>query len=199
MKSIVANLGEKAGWVVDVRANEGGWDLVSLEYASTFASERRLVWSKRERAGSEHDEFTEWEDHYVKKSRENAYDGPVVVLTSGGTFSAGETFVLAMRELDNVTILGEVTSGHHSDLHDTKLPNGWALDFSGEQYRAADGEVYEAVGIPPDVVSMLDVDALMAGRVHQIAKRADVADIKTQVTDANQSLATQEAKSTVED
>jgi hypothetical protein len=149
-----------SGIVVDVRANEGGWDSVALDVAKRFAGERAIAWSEQQRAGAEHDAFTPWEDVWVEASEEDAYAGPVVVLTSRGTFGAAESFVLAMSVRDNVTVMGERTSGHFSDATEATLDNGWELTFSGERYRAADGEVYEGLGVPVDVPAALDISAI---------------------------------------
>ena len=100
----------------------------------------------------------------MEASGANAYAGPVVLLTSGGTFSAAETFALAMRVRNDVTLVGERSSGHFSDMIDGELPNGWDLTLSGERYRAADGEIYETRGVPVDMAVALDVDALSAGQ-----------------------------------
>ena len=71
--------------------------------------------------------------------------------------------VLAMQVRDNVTVLGERTSGHFSDQLLTTLPNGWEVDLSNERYRAADGNIYEVVGAPVDVEVKMDVSALVGG------------------------------------
>ncbi len=163
MAQALADLAACTDMVVDVRANEGGWDTVSLAVARHFAGDRTLAWSKRFRNGSAHDEYGAWEDVYVEGCGTVCFTGPVVLLTSGGTFSAAETFALAMRVRDQVTVLGERSSGHFSDMTDGELPNGWEYTFSGERYRAADGEVYETVGVPVDVPADLDADALAVG------------------------------------
>lgn len=163
MAEVIADLGDARGIVVDVRANEGGWDAVSVEIARWFAGGRTLAWSERRRNGPEHDDFTEWEWVYVEEV-DGAYQGPVVLLTSGGTFSAGDTFVLAMRGRERVTIMGERSSGHFSDQLGGVLPNGWSVLLSGEQYRADDGTNYEGVGVPVDVEIAFDVDAFAGGR-----------------------------------
>lgn len=163
MDLALAALGTTSGLVVDVRANEGGWDSVALDVAARFAGAETVAWSEQRRAGAPHDVFTAWDDVNVGASVAGAYEGPVVLLTSRGTFSAAETFVLAMRERDNVTVMGERTSGHLSDIDEAALPNGWTLTFSGERYRAADGELYEGVGVPVDVPVTLDVTAIDYG------------------------------------
>ena len=164
MAQALADMGAPTGMVVDVRANEGGWDTVSLAVAQHFAGERTLAWSKQLRDGSGHDDFGTPEEVYVEACSSDCFEGSVVLLTSGGTFSAAETFALAMRVRDQVTLLGEPSSGHFSDMTDGELPNGWNYTFSGERYRAADGEVYEARGVPVEVPVDLDVDTLAGGQ-----------------------------------
>lgn len=164
MADALAELGDVRGIVVDVRANEGGWDAVSLEIAAWFAGERSLAWSDRRRSGPAHDDFTPWVEAWVDAARPGAFAGPVVLLTSGGTFSAGDTFVLAMQGRANVTIMGEPSSGHFSDQLGGVLPNGWWVVLSGEEYLAADGLDYETKGVPVDVPIALDTGALAAGK-----------------------------------
>ena len=157
-----ADLSDVDGLVVDVRANEGGWDDVSLAIAQRFAGDRTLCWWKQERDGPEHDDFTPWREVHVEAG--DAWDKPTVLLTSGMTFSAAETFVLAMSVRDQITVLGERTSGHFSDIGARKLPNGWGVRLSPERYRAADGEIYEARGAPVHVEVPFDPAALDLGR-----------------------------------
>ena len=164
MTKVMEDLGDARGMIVDIRANEGGWDTVSLVVAAWFAGPRTVAWSEQRRDGPEHVDFGPWEDTYVDAARPGAFEGPVVLLTSGGTFSAAEVFVLAMRVRDDVTVLGERTSGHFSDVLGRRLPNRWVVDLSHERYRAADGMIYEAVGAPVDIELALDVDALATGR-----------------------------------
>lgn len=164
MAQVVADLGGSQALIVDVRANEGGWDGVALDIARWFSGPATLAWSEQIRNGPEHDDFSPWEDVEVGDAVPDAYGGPVVLLTSGGTFSAAETFALAMQVRDDVAIIGERSSGHFSDLFDGELPNGWEYSLSGERYRAADGNIYEAQGVPVDEEVGLDVDALASGQ-----------------------------------
>lgn len=164
MESALTDLDGSIGLIIDVRANEGGWDTVALEISRWVAGSRTVAWSEQVRDGPAHDDFSEWEDTFVEAARPGAFSGPVILLTSGGTFSAAETFALAMRVREDVTIIGERSSGHFSDLLDHELPGGWDLSLSGERYRAADGVIYESLGVPVDVEVALDVQALAAGQ-----------------------------------
>lgn len=168
MGRVLDDLRGARGMVVDVRANEGGWDAVSLELASAFAGERTVAWTEQIRNGPAHDDFSAPREVEVAASGPAAFSGPVVLLTSGGTFSAAETFALAMRVRDDVILLGEPTSGHLSDLGEGALANGWPYTLSGERYVAADGQLYEARGIPVDVEVSFDPVAMQAGRDVQL-------------------------------
>lgn len=161
MDRVLVDLAGTKGMIVDVRANGGGWDAVSLEIASRFAGPDALAWSEQRRDGAAHHQFGAWIDTRVAAGDD--YTAPVVLLTSGGTFSAAETFALAMRVRDDVRIVGEPSSGHFSDLDDGTLPNGWEYTYSAERYRAADGEIYETRGVPVDDAVALDADALDRG------------------------------------
>lgn len=163
MTQAMSDLAGSTGLIIDVRANEGGWDSVSLEIAAHVGGDRAVAWTEAVRDGPAHDDFAAPVETYVEATRPGGFAGPVVLLTSGGTYSAAETFTLAMRVRDQVTVLGERTSGHLSDMIDHILPNGWELTYSGERYVAADGQLYEAAGVPVDVEMALDTAALAAG------------------------------------
>lgn len=164
MTRVVAELRGVTGLVVDVRNNEGGWDAVGLEVARWFAGPRTLSYTKSRRSGPSHDAFWQAESVYVDSSPPLALDAPTVVMLSGWTFSAAETFALSMRARPRITLLGERTSGHLSDLQPATLPNGWRYTYSAERYRAADDSLYEGRGIPVAVAVPFDPVAFEQGR-----------------------------------
>lgn len=152
------------GLVVDLRANEGGWDEVQLAVARWFAGERSHAYSKQRRSGPGHADLGPPEAVWVEEGEPGAFAGRVIVLTSGWTFSAAETFALALRTRPRARLVGEPTSGHFSDLFTGQLPNGWSYSFSGELYRAADGEIYEARGVPVEIEAPFDAASFAQGR-----------------------------------
>lgn len=141
--------------IVDVRINPGGCDCLALMVASYFASEPFHAFSKRAfvRNTDGTSTFTSPQDIVVEPVvTDLRYDGPVVVMASKSTAGAGEVLVLSLLPLPAVTVMGQPTFGSFSDNLEPDLPNGWLAIFSNEEYSsAADGEVYEGVGIPPDV------------------------------------------------
>lgn len=157
---VLAELGDKETLIVDVRFNGGGHDAVALALAGRFADQERLVYTKHARHG---DGVTLEREFHVVPAGPVQYSGNVIVLTSRMSASATEIFVMAMRVLPNVTLVGEPTSGGLSDMLDFQLPNGWVVTLSNETYTAADGELYEGRGVPPDVEVSLDPDQLFQG------------------------------------
>ena len=135
---------ELPGVIVDVSNNRGGYDAVSLQIAGRFAGRRTLAFDKRAVGAA-----VPFQPFPVEPSARVRYLGPVTLLTSDVTVSAGETFTLAMRSLPNVRHAGGRTRGALSDQLSKPLPNGWTLTLPAETYRAADGQRYEGIGISP--------------------------------------------------
>src|SRR5690606_30673414 len=126
-----------AGLVVDVRGNAGGFDPLAQYVAGRFADEERLYMTVRKRNGPGHGDFGEPVEWTVAPTGPSQYTGPIVLLTTYATQSAGETFALAMRELPHVTHLGDTTAGAFSDAIMRETTNGWAYTISVGDYRAA--------------------------------------------------------------
>jgi carboxyl-terminal processing protease len=148
MLQAVTDLAGAEAMVVDMRFNGGGYDSVAMRIAGYFAGEPRLALTKKAVHGTG---FTEPQTFTVEPRGGRRYVGPVYVLQSGDTASAAEIFVLAAKALPNVVRVGTRTYGMLSDALGKALPNGWEVTLSNEVYLAADGNLYEHVGIPPDV------------------------------------------------
>jgi C-terminal processing protease CtpA/Prc len=96
------------------------------------------------------------------------------MLTSCWTQSAGETFTLAMNELEYVTLLGDYTSGGFSDNIARELPNGWFCFMSIGDYRASDGLSYEGVGIEPDELFVNQKEDILANRDKTLERAIEI-------------------------
>jgi len=99
--------------------------------------------------------FSEW--HVLAlDARDNPrayyYDRPVIVLHDSSTFSAGDIFVGAFEDHPNVTQMGTPTGGGNSLVESYRLPNTGLLLVMGwsAKYRP-NGQLYDGVGIPPDI------------------------------------------------
>lgn len=134
--------------VVDVRRNPGGWDGVALRLAGHLVDRKRLAFTK---AASRGGGYSGRQAIHIEPRGRLRYGGRLFLLTSGLTVSAAEVFVLALLQHPRLIRVGEPTHGELSDVMERHLPNGWTIHLSNELYRAADGELYEDRGIPPDV------------------------------------------------
>ncbi|ESQ76117.1 S41 family peptidase [Asticcacaulis sp. AC402] len=134
--------------IVDLGNNRGGYDRVAQAIAPRFANEQRLAYT-RGPAGSPQ---TEPQAVYTVPSERSRFLGPVYVLTSDITVSAGETGVLQLKALPNVVQVGTTTRGALSDQIVKPLGEGWEVTMSAEIYRDPSGFVPEGKGIAPDVV-----------------------------------------------
>lgn len=158
-QQVLDYLADAKGIILDVRYNPGGSDDISLAYAGFFTDEPLPVLTKTTRT-----ETGYTAPHTaILEQQQPTFDQPVVVLTTPYTGSAAEIFAMSMRELPNVTVMGEPTSGGLSDIMSIELPNGWELGFSHQIYLAMDGAGFERVGVPPDVDVPVDVSAAQAG------------------------------------
>jgi hypothetical protein len=147
---VLRDLAGVRGIIVDLRFNDGGWDRVSLALASHFTDTAIHAFTKQP---VRHGAGLNTQTIEVTPAGSARYTGPVAVLTSDATISAAEVGTLALRALPNTRSFGRPTYGALSDVLSYRLPNGWKGTVSNEIYRAADGHVYEGVGIPPDHLS----------------------------------------------
>lgn len=170
MDKILSELEDTDGIVLDMRENGGGFDPTAQYIAGRFAKERHLYMTVKKRNGPARDEFTEPVEWYVEPTGDFQYTKPVVLLTSYATISAGETFSLAMLELDNVIHVGETTAGAFSDAIAKELYNGWLVTLSVGDYRASDGKSYEGIGLAPAVAVSNQKEDVLAGKDEALEK-----------------------------
>ncbi len=157
-------LGWPRAMVVDVRDNRGGSDRGVKAVADRYTDRRRLFMVASNRSGPGRDQFAAPVEWWLEPGGPRQFLRPVVLLVNRDTFSAGETFTLAMRALPHVTIAGEPTAGAFSDAADATLPNGWQFTYSIGVLRDARGNLWEGRGVPPDVAVTASAAGLAGGR-----------------------------------
>jgi carboxyl-terminal processing protease len=162
------------GIIIDVRGDTGGHDALAQYVAGRFTTIRKLYMTTRKRNGEKHNDFTEPLQWFVAPTGEFQYANPVIVLTSRFSQSAAETFTLAMKELEHVTIVGDTTAGSYSDNPTTELLNGWMFSISVGDYRASDGKSYEGIGTAPDVWIKNTKEDLLAGKDKTLEKALSI-------------------------
>jgi len=166
MQALILQINETNGLVIDLRDTDGGSDKVALAISAFLIDEPLKVGSKRFLINSSKsmcNEMSEKKDIIVypfsgarlssvtsHPAPHAPYLGEIVVLTSQHTPSAAELFLLALQARDNVSIIGENSSGAFSDALTKALPNGWGMTLSNESYIDPEGKSFEFVGVPVD-------------------------------------------------
>lgn len=110
------------------------------------------------------------------------YTNPVVILINGSTFSAGEYCTEIMKQLPNVTAVGDTTgggsAGGQSDPPNARtefyLPSGKMIDIGTVDLRRYDGLPWEWLGIPPDIRVMQTEADINQGRDKQLEYAIDM-------------------------
>jgi C-terminal processing protease CtpA/Prc len=98
-----------------------------------------------------------------------AYTNPVVVLINGSTFSAGELCTEILKQLPNVTAIGDTTGGGScGGNYKYYLPSGKMIHVGTLDSRRYDGLPWESIGIAPDIrIEQTGAD-IIAGRDKQL-------------------------------
>ncbi|MBL1435421.1 MAG: hypothetical protein COB08_004400 [Rhodobacteraceae bacterium] len=162
--------------IVDASINFGGSDFMGREIAARFADRQRLAYTKAafDTAGAPETSV------YVVPSARPSFDGPVYLMTTDSTVSAGETMTMALSALPNVTHVGQPTNGSLSDVLSKVLPNGWTFSLSNEIYHDHAGIAREGRGIPPEIpLDIFNETTLVDG--HPAAVATLVAHIQSQL------------------
>jgi len=151
------------GIIIDVR-NNGGGDLTNVDViASRFTNERKLVGYISHKTGKGHDDFSKPFPKYLETTGRLRYQKPVIVLTNRQCYSAANDFISVMKQLPNVTILGDRTGGGSGLPFHSELPNGWSIRFSASPMYDADMNQTE-FGIDPDVNVQMTKTDMLKGR-----------------------------------
>ena len=124
------NMRECKAIILDIRGNGGGMITSAEKLASSFINEKIHYGYIQHKTGKGHNDFSAPEPLYLEPSEGSRWLRPVVVLTNRSVYSAANHFVLIMRELPHVAIMGDNTGGGSGmPLHST-LPNGWRVRLS---------------------------------------------------------------------
>jgi carboxyl-terminal processing protease len=162
-EAFAAFVGAKAV-IVDVSNNRGGYDTISQRVAARFAAQPRLAYSKVGVGAKAPPQPVR-----VEPASRQGFTGPVYLVTSDITVSAGETFTLMMKALPNVKQVGGTTLGAFSDQLPKPLPNGWAFALPAELYKGSKGEDLEGRGLAPDTpMAVFPENDLMGGHAKAI-------------------------------
>jgi len=104
------------------------------------------------------------------------YINPVVVLINGSTFSAGELCTEILKQLPQVTAVGDTTGGggvaSNSEPQNQRgaytLPSGKVIYIGTGYFERYDGQTFEWQGVPPDIRVVQTAEDIQSGRDKQL-------------------------------
>ncbi|MER7899874.1 S41 family peptidase [Streptomyces sp. NPDC096046] len=139
------------GLIIDLRINGGGSDALGIHLAERLTDKPYVAYAKRARNHpTDPDRHTRPEPIRGLPADGPRYTGPIAVLTSGTTVSAGETFTQALIDRPGGTVrVGQPTQGVFSDVMQRTLPNGMTAILPNEEFLNRSGRTYDGTGIPP--------------------------------------------------
>jgi C-terminal processing protease CtpA/Prc len=158
--------------ILDVRQNGGGdsgqgWNILACltdKPMKTGSYSARLYSPLRRARGSETIKFEPVETgNNWSANGKKLYTKPVVVLTSGQTFSAAEDFAVVFDAMKRGTIIGEPTGGSTGQPLTFSLPGGVMGRVCAKRDMYPDGTEWNGKGIQPTVLVRPTIADLQAG------------------------------------
>ena len=141
----------KKGIIIDLRFNGGGWDKNAYKLASRFITKDDVIGHFKKTKYNGRIGYTPLKYKGISPNGKHQFTKRIVILTSDYTASAAEVFVLLMKDLPNVTLIGDHTEGIFSDMYEFKLPNKWKISLSHQQFFSQKAVNYEGKGIWPEI------------------------------------------------
>jgi carboxyl-terminal processing protease len=159
IRSAISGMKDAPGLIIDLRGNPGGIGGMSIGIAGVLEKERTSLGTMHMREGHQ---------NFAVFPQANAYLGPVVILTDGGSASTSEIFAAGMQELGRAVVVGERTVGAALPSLFQKLPTGALFQFAIGDFRTPKGTLIEGRGVTPDREVKLTRRALLEGRDPQL-------------------------------
>ncbi|MBN2010574.1 hypothetical protein JW960_14605 [candidate division KSB1 bacterium] len=139
------------GFIIDVRMNSGGSDVLAKIIASRFADKTALYEYTKTRKGPDHDDFYNPVARHIVPAGSWQFTKPVVVLIGERCMSSNESFILMMSALDHVTTIGDTTRGSSGNPLLYSLDDGTTYRIPSWVAYKPDMTVLEDTGIFPDI------------------------------------------------
>lgn len=170
---MLLNLKETKGLILDIRNNSGGILTAAERLASVFTKERVHCGYIQHKTGKGHNDFSQPEKLFLEPSKGVVWLRPVILLTNRGVYSSANHFVMLMRELPHVHVLGDRTGGGSGLPFNSTLPNGWRVRFSACPILDAQGRHTE-FGIEPDIKVNISAEDWNNGRDTMIERAKEL-------------------------
>ncbi len=167
--TIIKSLQNTNGLIIDIRDNGGGTvENIGL-LVRYFIRQTTTIGYTYSKQSAAPDDFSAYAPVTVSPAA-MYYPNKVILLVNRRTFSAANMFTSAMADLEQVTLIGDMTGGGGAGPIGGELVNGWIYRFSAMAFCNSQKKDIES-GIMPDV--RLDMNANdMAHNIDSILEKA---------------------------
>ena len=150
--NILEDLRGTRALILDVRTNAGGDDQLALDFAARFLTASRVAQYAKFRDGPNYSDFGPLLERRFGPRGSWHYTKPVYLLVGRYCASSNETFILGLKGLPNVTVLGDTTAGASGNPREFSLGGGWKFRVPRWIAYTPDMRVIEWNGVAPDLV-----------------------------------------------
>ncbi len=163
------------GLIIDNRPNTGG-SIQNVEALVTRFISTPMAWPEFYFLGELHPLTP------LQPAGPFTYTEPVIVLINGCTFSAGESSTEILKQLPNITAVGDTTGGgggtassHSAEtVGKYTLPSGITINIPTGYGLRYDGKQFEWLGVPPDILVEQTEADIKQGRDKQLEYAIDM-------------------------
>jgi hypothetical protein len=155
--SVLAQMSNVKGLIIDVRSNTGGSIQNAVKFAGHFIRETRVAKYERIKKGEGRNDFFEPQPFYITPAVA-PFLKKVIVLTNRACYSACNDFVLYMMEEQHAQTVGDQTGGGGGLPYNYILLNGWKLQYTATE-TLSPAQIQVEDGLKPDIfmqISSLD-------------------------------------------
>ncbi len=171
----ISDFKDKKAIIIDLRGNMGGLFGGMMGISGLLVQKKfelgTEIYRKRKSSTS------------VDPYRKN-FDGKVVILVDGSSYSAAEIFAAAFQDNRRATIVGERTAGEALPSLSKTLPTGAVFVFPVANFKSPKGRFLEGRGVKPDISIKLTRASLLAGRDDQLNAALKLARPKSTLVEA---------------
>ena len=154
---MLLRLAESKCIIIDIRNNGGGMLTSAEELAAHFVSGKTHCGYIQHKTGKGHNDFSSPEKLYIEPNGV-IWKKPVVVLTNRAVYSSANHFVMLVKPLPQVVVIGDKTGGGSGLPLNSTLPNGWTVRFSACPILDIEGKHTEFGIAPHEEVQITSAD-----------------------------------------
>lgn len=154
---MLMRLAKTKGIILDIRNNGGGMLTSAEALAEHFVTEKTHCGYIQHKTGKGHSDFSSPEPLYLEPQGV-IWGKPVILLTNRSVYSSANHFVMLMKPLPQVMVIGDKTGGGSGLPLNSTLPNGWTVRFSACPILDIDGKHTEFGISPHEEVHITSVD-----------------------------------------